>query len=102
MLQSQLFPWVLIHFQTIPEVVDELPECIWPLGKRYDDVDEHAASVQALTLHLHHGTKWPEKHKLCEVPRAVTFKRKLINASSVSLCTSQPCDREKETLFYFF
>lgn len=83
----------------IPEVVDELPECIWPLGKRYDDVDEHAASVHDLTLHLHHWTKWPEKHKLREDPRAVTSKRKLINAPSVSLCTSQTCYREEETLF---
>ncbi len=83
-------PVCLFPFQMIPEVVDELPECVCPLGKRHDDVDEDAASVQSLALHLHHGAKWPEEHELSEVRRAVAFKHQLVNASSVPLCASQP------------
>lgn len=77
----------------IPEIVDELPECVWPLGKRYDDVDEHAARVHALTLHLHQRTKRPEEHKLCKLLRAVTFKHELISGSSVLFCSSQSCEK---------
>lgn len=90
----------------IPEVVDEPPECVRPLGKRYDDVDERAARVHALALHLHHGTKGSEEHELCEVPRTVAFKHQLVNGSSVPLCTSQPCDRDSQSFIllvpYFF
>lgn len=83
----------------IPEVGDELSECVRPLGKRYDDVDEHAARVHTLAPHLHHGAERPEEHKLCEVLRAVAFKHQMINCSSVPLCASQPCDRENGNIF---
>lgn len=79
---------------TSPEVFDELPECIGPLGQRYDDVDEDAAGVHALALDLHHGTKWPEEHELSEAPRGIFLKHQLINSSPVSLCASQPWDRD--------
>lgn len=85
----------------IPEVVHELPECVRPLGKRYDDVDQHAVCVYALALNLHHRTEWPEEHELCEVPWAVSFKHQLVNGSSVPLCTSQPCDRNRENSIYY-
>ena len=80
----------------IPEVVDELPESVRPLGKRHNDVDEDAARVQALALHLQHGTKRPEEHELSEVLRAVAFKHQLIDGSSVPLRTSQPWGRKKK------
>lgn len=75
----------------IPEVADKLPESVRPLGKRYDDVDKHAACVHPLVLNLHHGGERPEEHQLGEVPRAVAFKRQLVNSSSVLLRTSHPC-----------
>lgn len=74
----------------IPEVVDELPKCVRPLGKRHNDVDEDAACVQTLALHLQNGTERPEEHELSEVPRAVAFKHQLVDGSSVPLRTSQP------------
>ena len=80
----------------IPEVVDELPECVRPFGKRHDDVDERAARVHALALHLRHRAERPEEHELCEVLRAVAFKRQLVNCSSVPLCTSQPCHTDTQ------
>lgn len=55
-------------FLTSPEVFDELPEGVCPLGQRYDDVDEDAARVHRLTLNLHHGTERPEEHQLSEAP----------------------------------
>lgn len=83
-------------FQMLPEVVDELLECVCPLRQRYNDVDEAAARVQTLALHLHHGPEWPEEHELSEVSRAVAFKHQLVNGASVPLGTSQPWDRGRE------
>lgn len=88
---------MLIHFQKIPEVADELPECVGPLGKRYNDVDERATCVNPLTLHLHHGAERPEEHQLCKVLRAVAFKHQLVNGSFAPFCTSQSCDRDNKT-----
>lgn len=55
-------------FLTPPEVFDELPEGVCPLGQRYNDVDEDAAGVHRLTLDLHHGAEGPEEHQLSEAP----------------------------------
>lgn len=74
----------------IPEVVDKLLECVRPLRQRYDDVDEDAACVQTLALHLYHRTEGPEESKLGEVPWAVTFKHQVVHSPSVPLCTGQP------------
>lgn len=78
---------------TSPEVFDELPERLCPLGQRYDDVDEDAAHVHALALNLHHGTERPEEHELREAPRAVFSKHQLIYSPPVPLCARQPWDR---------
>lgn len=89
----------------LPEVFDELFERVYPLRQRYDDVDDDALRVHNFTLHFHHGAKRPEEYKLREVPWTVTFKRQLVNASSVPLCASQPCDGEESImiciLFYW-
>lgn len=79
-----------------PEVFDEVPERVCPLGQRYDDIDEDAAHVHALALDLHHGPERPEERELRESPRAVFFKRQLIDCSPVPLCASQPWDRETQ------
>lgn len=86
---------VFIHSQTLPEVVDELSERVRPLRQWYDDVDEHAARIHALALHLHHGAERPEEHELHEVLRVVALKHQLVHCSSVPLCACQPCDRGK-------
>lgn len=88
-----------LSFQRIPEVADELPECVRPLGKRYDDVDEHASGRHSLALHLQHGAERPEERELREVLRAVAFEQQLVRGPSVPLRTGQPCDRR--TAFQF-
>lgn len=75
--------------QAVPEVPHEAPERLHPFGERDDDVDDGAASVHALALHLHGRAERPEEKELGEVLRAVAFEHQLIDGTTVSLCAGQ-------------
>lgn len=82
---------MLHHFPpNLPEVVDELLECLHPLGERNDNVYDDAVRVHALAPHLHQRAEGPEEDELREAPRSVACERQLIDAASVPLCASQP------------